>query len=209
MLIEDADERARLSAGVTEALEQSSPLTQDVDDGDGAQQEAEPLGAEAAQVEVKTPRARGAARPPWTMVDTGSDVPIPKQLAALSVSERIRLARHAGRPVRRFLIRDVEKQVHLAVVKNPKVKTDEALRYASYPGLSPVALQWMAGQRKLTMNKAMLMALVLNPGTPTTTVRSLLDRLGHRELLKVMRHPRTRESVTRECRRRLMNAGVL
>ena len=207
VLIEDAEAHARVCAQVQAALAQIASTTERSEvTGVGA---SGSLSEHAPEAKGKAPLARGASRPPWDMIDTGSDVPIPKQLAALSVSERIRLARHAGRPVRRFLIRDVEKQVHLAVVKNPKVKSDEALSYASCPGLSPVALQWMATQRTLTANKAMLMALVLNPGTPTTTVRSLLDRLAHRELLKVMRHPRTRESVTRECRRRLMKAGVL
>ena len=111
--------------------------------------------------------------------------------------------------MRRILIRDLEKRIHLEVVKNPQVKDDEAIEYAGTAGLSPIALEWLSSQARYNKNKKMVMKLITNPMTPQRVARKLLDKLTNRELLKVMRSPRSREAVVRECRKRLMKAGIL
>ena len=155
------------------------------------------------------PLVGGSAKPAWDLLDSGGDVPLHKQIAALTVNDKLRLARQANRPVRRILIRDVEKRIHLEVVKNPQVKDDEAIEYAGTAGLSPIALEWLANQARYGKNKRMVMTLITNPMTPPRVARKLLDRLTNRELLKVMRSPRSREAVIRECKKRLMKAGIL
>ena len=155
------------------------------------------------------PLASGANRPAWELLDNSSDVPLHKQVAQLTVNDKLRLARQANRPVRRILIRDMEKRVHLEVIKNPQVKDDEAIEYAGTSGVSPAALEWLSGQSRYSKNKKMVMTLITNPMTPPRVARKLLDKLTHRELIKVMRSPRSREAIVRECKKRLMKAGIL
>ncbi|MGM0576430.1 MAG: PilZ domain-containing protein [Myxococcota bacterium] len=145
----------------------------------------------------------------WELIDPASHVPLHKQVSDLPVNDRIRLARRANRPVRRLLARDIEKRVHLGVVKNPKVKLDEIAEFSRMAGLSAVALEWLASQGRYTRRRDILMNLVLNPSTPGRTARKLLDRLNQRELIRVLRSPRAKEPIKREVKRRLMKAGVI
>lgn len=168
-----------------------------------------PVESGSENSETKGPLTAGASRPAWELLDNTSDVPLHKQVAQLTVNDKLRLARQANRPVRRILIRDMEKRVHLEVIKNPQVKDDEAIEYAGTSGVSPAALEWLAGQSRYAKNKKMVMTLITNPMTPPRVARKLLDKLTHRELLKVMRSPRSREAITRECKKRLMKAGIL
>jgi hypothetical protein len=171
--------------------------------------EADQESAEEETPERSGPLASGATRPSWELLDNTSDVPLHKQIAQLTVNDKLRLARQANRPVRRILIRDLEKRVHLEVVKNPQVKDDEAIEYAGTGGLSPTALEWLSSQSRYVKNKRMVMTLITNPMTPPRVAKRLLDKLTHRELIKVMRSPRSREAIIRECRKRLMKAGIL
>ena len=133
----------------------------------------EPEASEEAPSERSGPLASGANRPAWELLDNSSDVPLHKQVAQLTVNDKLRLARQANRPVRRILIRDMEKRVHLEVIKNPQVKDDEAIEYAGTSGVSPAALEWLSGQSRYAKNKKMVMTLITNPMTPPRVARKL------------------------------------
>ncbi|MDP6944239.1 MAG: hypothetical protein QF464_08825 [Myxococcota bacterium] len=205
VVLSDPTARASLLAAATALLPEDT-----VEAEPAPEPEDEAPEDEAPEDEVRSgPLVGGSARPAWELLDSGSDVPLHKQIAALTVNDKLRLARQANRPVRRILIRDLEKRIHLEVVKNPQVKDDEAIEYAGTAGLSPVALEWFSSQSRYVKNKKMVMTLITNPMTPPRVARRLLDKLTHRELIKVMRSPRSREAIIRECRKRLMKAGVL
>ena len=206
VVLTDGDAKASLLADATRMLpppEEPEPDEEAIDTPEPP--EAEP---EEEPPTRSGPLVGGTSRPAWELLDAGSDVPLHKQVAKLTVNDKLRLARQANRPVRRILIRDLEKRVHVEVVKNPQVKDDEALEYAGTAGISPVALEWFAGQARYVKNKKMVMTLITNPMTPPRVARKLLDKLTHRELIKVMRSPRSREAIVRECRKRLMKAGI-
>ena len=157
----------------------------------------------------RTGAAAGVHKPVWDLIDSASDVPLHTQIAALSVNDRMRLARQASLPVRRMLIRDIDKRVHLELVKSPRVTDEEIVEYSRISGLSPQALRFIAGNSKFTRRRDVLMNLVLNPATPPDTAKKMLERLNQRELVKVLRHPKAREAIRRATKRKLMKAGVI
>ena len=221
VLLTDATAVASLvdqaSALRTETASARSEDTQEVEEGsEEVEASSEALDDAPSTPEEEPPEAPrtgpltgGSARPAWELLDNSSDVPLHKQVASLTVNDKIRLARQANRPVRRILIRDMEKRIHLEVIKNPQLKDDEAIEYAGTAGISPVALEWLSSQARYSKNKKMVMTLITNPMTPPRVARKLLDKLTNRELLKVMRSPRTREAINRECKKRLMKAGII
>ena len=188
-----------------EALEAQGTM-EDAEHEPGPEEAPEP---ESRETPERGGPLRGKMTPVWELIDSASDVPVHRQVSKLSVNDKLRLARQANRPVRRILIRDVEKRIHLEVIKNPQVQDDELLEYASISGISPTALEWMARQSRLIKNKRMVMKLVTNTATPPRTAKKLLDKLTNRELVRVVRSPRAREALVREARRRLMKAGIL
>jgi len=150
---------------------------------------------------------RGPLKPAWDLVDLGSDVPLHKQVRDLSVADRLRLARYATKPVRELLIRDVEKRIHVEIVKNPKVKLDEIAEYSAMPGISPLALRWIARQKRYGRVRAIVTNLVVNPSTPTDVALHLLGALTPQELQRVANSPKVRENIQRAARKKLTGAG--
>ena len=151
----------------------------------------------------------GSVRPAWELIDYGSAVPLHKQVADLTVPEKLKLARHATKPIRELLVRDTEKRLHVEVVKNPKVTEAEIAEYSADAQLSPVALRWIAKQRRFARNRLVLNALVTNPATPPDIAVALMASLTNAELQRVARSPRVRENITRAAKKRLMEAGVI
>ncbi len=145
----------------------------------------------------------------WELIDATSTVPLHVQLRELSTQDKIRLARHATRPVRTLLIRDSEKRIHAEVIQNPRVTDEELIEYTADAGLSPTALRWVANQRRLVRVHGIMMNLVLNPQTPPDIALSLLATLPQPDLLRVARSTRVREPIMRAAKRKLMESGVL
>ncbi len=212
---------AMSASDATPETDTTSPLTMDESSSDGdAEPESEsPFGIdgdelddfefpdeEASESEPTDgpPTAFGGpVRPAWELIDLGSDVPIHKQISELKVAERIRLARHATRPVRRILVHDTEKRIHVEVVKNPKVGLDEVTEYANLTSLSPLALRWIAKQRRYIRIKLVVMNMILNPNCPPDVALSLLSKLSTPELQRVARSPRVRENIQRAAKKKL------
>lgn len=177
----------------------------------------EPLpeaGAEAEEDEEEErqgppPPLAGAVKPAWELIDATSGVPLHKQVKELTVSERLKLARAATAPVRALLIRDIEKRVHVPVVKNPKTTNQELVEWSSLPGISPMALKWMSTQKTLIRNRQVQLNLVKNPATPGDVALEMLAMLPQNELLEIARSPKVREAISRAAKKKLMASGVI
>jgi len=184
-----------------EPVEEEPDLTGPEESGDAESDEDD--------VSEATSPTRAAPTPAWKLIDTTSTVPIHKQLRELGVSDRVRLARQATRPVRLLLLRDIEKRIHLEVVKNPKVTDDEIVEATKITSLSPGALRYIATQRKYIRRRDIVMNLIFNPSTPSDQGMKLVSILNQSELFKVMRSSRVREKLQIAARRKLMKSGVI
>ncbi len=147
--------------------------------------------------------------PAWQLIDTTSDLPIAHQVRELSLKDKMRLARHATRPVRQLLIRDVDKSLHIQVIKNPKVTDQEIVEYSAIASISPLALRWLGDQRRHLRNVQIVQNLVLNPATPPDLAKKLMSRMNKKQLMRVMRSGRVKEAIRRTARKKLMDAGEL
>ena len=156
----------------------------------------------------KAPLA-GAIRPAWELLDMGSSVPLHQQLKDLTVAERLKLARVATRPVRAILIRDNEKRIHLAVVKNPKVTLDEIREWTSLPGIAPGALKWIARQAEFCRNNQIQLNMVKNPGCPQDVAMKMMSLLPISEVLKISRSSMVRQSIQRAAKKKVMDKGLV
>ena len=133
----------------------------------------------------------------------GSGVPLGQQVRALSVADRVRLARQANRPVRALLIRDTEKRIHVEVVKNPKTTDDEIVDWSALPGISPLALKWISTQKRLMRNRVLQLNLVKNPMTPQNIALKLVKLLHISDCRKIAKSSQVREAIARVARKRV------
>ena len=153
-----------------------------------------------------SPALSGPVRNVWELIDTGSGVPIGQQVRALSVAERVRLARQANRPVRALLIRDSEKRVHIEVVKNPKTTDEEIIEWSGLSGISPLALKWISTQKRLMQNRTLQLNLVKNPMTPPAIALKLVKVIHISECRKIAKSSMVREAIARVARKRVAEA---
>jgi|GEM_PF-5110574 hypothetical protein len=152
---------------------------------------------------------RQKVTPVWQLVDIASDTPIAHQVRALSLKDKLRLARQASRPVRQILIRDVEKNIHVQVVRNPKVSDHEILEFSAMAALSPLALRWIADQSRHARNKRIATNLVTNPSTPPDVAKKILGGMSMSAVKRVARSTRAREPIRRAAKKKLMDAGEI
>ena len=189
-----------------EKLLNAPPTTETVTDTvtmDAGQAEPSPAGEGRAGI---APALSGPMQNVWKLIDNTSGVPLGQQVRALSVADRIRLARHANRPVRALLIRDTEKRIHVEVVKNPKTTDDEIVDWSGLSGISPLALKWISTQKRLMRNRKLQLNLVKNPMTPQNIAIKLVKVLHISDCRKIAKSSQVREAIARVARKRVAEA---
>lgn len=158
-------------------------------------QELAPLQALAARVAAGSAAAPGeqgaAARPaePEPEVDVGTEEARPAtpgtlsaRLQAMTVSEKMQLALSGDREARTFLLRDLNKTLHMYVLRNPRVGLDEVTYAAKLSTLSPDALKFIAEHKEWGHNPTVCAAIARNPKTPVPLVLRILPRVPHQEI---------------------------
>lgn len=124
------------------------------------------------------------------------------KLASMTLGERMSAALAGGRNVRISLLRDLNKAVHLYVLRNPRIGLDEVRWAAKLPSLSVEALRaiWEHGQ--WGNDPGIVAALVRNPQTPLSLALRLLSRLSPEEL-RAITESGLREPIVQAAREKL------
>jgi hypothetical protein len=144
-----------------------------------------PLEAEVVEAE---PEAR-----PGTLYD---------RLKAMTVSEKMALALAGSREERTALLRDVNKTIHIFVLKNPRIGLYEIQGAAKKPNVSPDALKMIAEHREWSMNAGVCASLVRNPKTPMPLALKLLDRIPVTDL-RALAKGGAREQIVHAARKKI------
>ena len=106
-------------------------------------------------------------------------------LARMSVKERIFAALKGGRDVRAILIRDSNRMVSTAVIKNPRITEAEVEAIANIKGISEDVLRLIAMNRAWVSNYAIMHNLVRNARCPLNFSMQFINRLQSRDLVNL------------------------
>jgi hypothetical protein len=176
------------------------------------------LQADTADVTAPDVCAPTATAPVETAAPVGPAAPAPAdtaaptlhaRLAQLSVSEKQKLALSAERSERALLIRDNLKQVHVFVLKNPRVTDEEVAEYVRYAGLSAQALGYVADNVRWMRSPQLRFELVKNPQVPPDVARRVIETLGVTELRYLAKADRVKTDVRQAARKYLEKKGLL
>lgn len=143
--------------------------------------------------EAEEPAAR--ERPPATVAAL---------LERLGPTQKMRLALSGSREERLALLRDINKMLHLYVLKNPRIQLDEVQFAARSSNLAPEALKFIAEHVEWGQNPQVCAALVRNPKTPMDTALRVLDRVPESELRNLARGG-GRAPLVQAARRKLIS----
>jgi hypothetical protein len=105
-----------------------------------------------------------------------------QRIAMLSVKERAFLALRGGREERLLLVRDSNRLVAAAVLKNPRISDSEVEAITKLKWINEEVLRIIAMSRAWTSNYTIMHNLVLNPRTPITFSMGFINRLQNRDL---------------------------
>jgi hypothetical protein len=126
-----------------------------------------------------------------------------KLLQTANVAEKQKLARSGNQMLRNLLIRDRIKNVHVFVLMNPRITSEEVAEYSKLAGLSKDAIQMIAGNRVWSSSPQVVMNLVRNPATPPDLLPNLLRRLSQNQLRMLAKSSDVRSQVSTLARRML------
>src|SRR5581483_2105865 len=98
-------------------------------------------------------------------------------IATMTVKERIFLGIKGNREARMTLVRDANKMVSSAVLKNPRITDAEVEMVAKLKGLNEEVLRLVCMNRAWVSNYTIMVNLVQNPRTPISFAMTFVNRL--------------------------------
>jgi phosphoribosyl-dephospho-CoA transferase len=105
-----------------------------------------------------------------------------QKIQSMSVSEKLDLARKAGKDARSILMRDSNKIVQLTVIASPKITESEVLIIAGNRQINDDVLRHIANKKEWMKNYQIKLALVNNPKTPLSIALRQVFYLNQRDL---------------------------
>ena len=124
-----------------------------------------------------------------------------RRIMFMNTKDRMKLAMKGDREARSILIRDSNKVVCSAVVKNPRVTEQEVENIASMRTVADEVLRLIALNRSWARSYPIIHNLARNPRTPIPTVMNILPRIRTKDLTNLAQNRNVSEAVRRQAYR--------
>ena len=122
----------------------------------------------------------------------------------MSVSDKVQLAFKGGRSERNVLVRDRNRLISSAVMRNPRISESEAEQIAALRNVDEEVLRIIGTRRDWVAKPNIMSSLARNPKTPIGVVLPLINRLTLREL-KALKDDKGVSEVVRAMARKLFD----
>lgn len=109
-------------------------------------------------------------------------LPIFQQIALMSIKDRVMLAIKGTREARLILVRDPNRLVSAAVLRNPRITETEIENISAIKTVPEDVLRQVAQNRAWTRSYIVIHNLVRNPRTPIAASLNFLNRIQTRDL---------------------------
>jgi hypothetical protein len=124
-----------------------------------------------------------------------------RRLMFMNPKDRLKLAMKGDREARSILIRDSNRVVSSAVIKNPRVTDQEVENIAAMRQVSDEVLRLISLNRAWARQYPIIHNLVRNPRTPIPTVISTLPRIHTKDLTNLSLNRNVSEAVRNQAAR--------
>lgn len=150
--------------------------------------------------------AEGKPQPPPELdLAEGSSRPIWAQLQFMTVGEKVQLAFKGDKGVRMALIKERNRLIASAAMRNPRMSESEVELIAGMRNVDEEVLRIIGMKRDWTAKYPIAMALAKNPKAPVGVVLPLINRLTLRDL-KGLKDDKGVSEVVRSTAKRLFMA---
>jgi hypothetical protein len=159
-----------------------------------------------ADLLAKAAAEESAASPPPELLETEKKDPVKltvfAELLAMSVGQKVQMAFKGGKTYRTILIRDRNRLVCSAVIRNPRMSESEAEQIAGLRNIDDEVLRLISTRRDWMSKYNVVIALARNPKVPIGVVVPLINRLTLRDL-KMLKDDKGVSEVVRQMSRKL------
>lgn len=128
-----------------------------------------------------------------------------QQIMNMGVAEKVKAALTGDKEWRKLLIRESNKLVSAAVLKNPRVSDGEVLAVVNNKSSNEELIRIVTMNREWMKNYAIKQALVVHPRTPPALALRFMNILSERDL-KTLSKSRDISQVIANSARRMLNA---
>lgn len=127
-----------------------------------------------------------------------------QQLIDMPVAEKIKMALTGDKEWRGLLIRESNKLVTSAVLKNPRISEGEVLLVAKNRASSEELIRIIVLNREWVKNYEMKMALILHPRTPLQQAMRFMTFLTVKDIKNLAKSRNTSQAIVNNARRMMM-----
>jgi regulator of extracellular matrix RemA (YlzA/DUF370 family) len=124
-----------------------------------------------------------------------------RRIMFMNARDRMKLAMKGDREARSILIRDSNKVVCSAVVKNPRITEQEIENISAMRTVSDEVLRLIAMNRSWARSYPIIHNLARNPRCPIPTAMNILPRIRTKDLQKITQNRNVSETVRRQAYR--------
>jgi hypothetical protein len=129
------------------------------------------------------------------------------RLGKMSIIEKVKLARLGNVDARSLLVRDRNKLVAAAAIRNPKMSDSEVEGFARARNLCDEVMRIIAHNRQWTRSYPVKVGLAMNPKCPQPAAIKFLNYLTDRDLGVIMRSRDVPGTISAQARRILARKG--
>ncbi len=134
-------------------------------------------------------------------VEDDDDETLITRLGKMNVGQKLRVALFGSKEERTILVRDSNRIVAAAVIKNPKFTESEAEAVAKSRNVSDEVLRLIGRQREFAKNYSVQQSLVLNPRTPPEIATHFINFLNDRDMKMLMKNRSVSDRIRRLARK--------
>ena len=124
-----------------------------------------------------------------------------RRIMFMNTKDRMKLAMKGDREARSILIRDSNRVVCSAVVKNPRITEQEIEGVAAMRTVADEVLRIIAMNRAWVRSYTIIHNLAKNPRTPVPTAMNILPRIRTKDLVSLQQNRNVSEAVRRQAYR--------
>lgn len=130
-------------------------------------------------------------------------VPMLKLISGLLMSQRIAFALKGNKEVRTILVRDHNRMVATAAMRNPRITEGEILATAQSRGVHDDVIRIIANDREMTRQYAVKRALAFNPKTPLAAAMHCMSLLQEKDIRDLSKSKNVSQAIANHARRML------
>jgi hypothetical protein len=124
-----------------------------------------------------------------------------RRIMFMNAKDRMKLALKGDREARSILIRDSNRVVCAAVIKNPRVTEQEVEQISAMRTVADEVLRLIAMNRSWARQYPIIHNLARNPRTPIPTAMNILPRIRTKDLNQITQNRNVSETVRRQAYR--------